>query len=62
MSLSSSFLSASYASAVSSLNGIAKLKASTKPSNANRIRVFISKSSAVDYWFMETHVVLLYAL
>ena len=61
-SLARLLLSASYASAVSPLNGIAKLRASTKPSNANRIRVFIFKTSSVDYWFMETHVALLCAM
>ena len=53
-----SLLLALYTSAASPLNGITKLRASTKPGNANRIRVFISKTSSVDYWFMETHVVL----
>ena len=61
-SLARSLISALYASEVSPLNGIAKLKASTKPSSANRNKVFISKSFPVDYWFMETQVALLYAM
>ena len=61
-SLARSLISALYASEVSPLNGIAKLKASTKPSSANRNRVLISKSFPVNYWFMETQVALLYAM